>query len=311
MLAHLEIKPAHVIVDDLLAAGVLALSGKPKIGKSWLVLALAMAVANGRPFLGHNVKRGRALLLALEDNQRRMKSRVDKLTAGGTVMSPRFDYALEAPHSKEGLEEWLAEQVEKKGYTLIVVDTLAKVRPRGKQSEGAWQADYEAFEGLKKLADKHNVAVVVTMHNRKGVPGLLDAQDMVATTGGTMAGCDGYWVLEKTGQTTEDEKPIFKMTMEHRDLEGAELALTFDRGKAEWEVKGRWGAVALGTAQQAVLRAIEEAGEEGAGLMDIARAASMTKNSVNQALIKLRARGAISTKRGLNMFTKADEDFTD
>ena len=68
--------PVEWVIEGLLPAGCYLLGGKPKLGKSWLVLALQLAVSQGRDFLGHKVKSGRCLYLALEDSDRRMQSRI-------------------------------------------------------------------------------------------------------------------------------------------------------------------------------------------------------------------------------------------
>jgi len=48
--------------------GLSSLSGRPKLGKSWLVLQLAHAVGTGGRFLGMLVDKGKALVIALEDS---------------------------------------------------------------------------------------------------------------------------------------------------------------------------------------------------------------------------------------------------
>jgi len=53
-------------------------AGKPKLGKSWMVLDLAVAVATGSEVMGSiPVDPGEAIYLALEDNHCRLKSRLE------------------------------------------------------------------------------------------------------------------------------------------------------------------------------------------------------------------------------------------
>ncbi len=42
------------LVDGLVPEGVNMISGAPKVGKSWLMLDLALSIASGEPFLGQN-----------------------------------------------------------------------------------------------------------------------------------------------------------------------------------------------------------------------------------------------------------------
>src|SRR5437899_415632 len=59
-------KRPSVVDDLLLEAGLSMIAGKPKSGKSTLARQLAVAVANGHTFLGHDTKQGRVLYLSLE-----------------------------------------------------------------------------------------------------------------------------------------------------------------------------------------------------------------------------------------------------
>src|SRR5262249_9809830 len=56
----------------LIPAGLTMLAGRPKVGKSWLSMQLALAVATGGMTLGQGVEIGRVLYLALEDSERRL-----------------------------------------------------------------------------------------------------------------------------------------------------------------------------------------------------------------------------------------------
>lgn len=61
------------VVPGYIAEGLTVLAGRPKLGKSWLALDLAIAVATGGAALGSTkVGQGDVLYLALEDNERRL-----------------------------------------------------------------------------------------------------------------------------------------------------------------------------------------------------------------------------------------------
>jgi hypothetical protein len=48
-----EFAPIHYVVPGYLAEGCTLLAGRPKLGKSWLVLDIALAVAHGGECLGN------------------------------------------------------------------------------------------------------------------------------------------------------------------------------------------------------------------------------------------------------------------
>ena len=70
--------PVSWVVRDLVPEGLTLLAGKPKLGKSWLALQMGLGVATGREVLGRPVEQGTVLYAAMEDNYRRLKSRLGK-----------------------------------------------------------------------------------------------------------------------------------------------------------------------------------------------------------------------------------------
>jgi RecA-family ATPase len=72
--------PLKYLVPGILAPGATALSANPKFGKSWFALDIAVAVSRGGFTLGDKqCSQGAALYLALEDNERRLQRRLDKI----------------------------------------------------------------------------------------------------------------------------------------------------------------------------------------------------------------------------------------
>ena len=67
-------------VETLLPEGISMLGGAPKVGKSWMVLLLALQVAKGDPLWNLPTKQGTVLYLALEDSQSRLQDRLNRLT---------------------------------------------------------------------------------------------------------------------------------------------------------------------------------------------------------------------------------------
>src|SRR5262249_58141949 len=73
-LVAMELPEPRWAVEGILPEGVTVLAGKPKLGKSWLALNVALAVAGGGVALGAvRVEGGLVLYLALEDTRRRLQ----------------------------------------------------------------------------------------------------------------------------------------------------------------------------------------------------------------------------------------------
>ena len=86
--------PIKWIVPDILPEGLTLLAGKPKLGKSWLALDIAVAVASGGSVLGRECEPGPVLCLALEDNQRRLQRRLQRV-AGSTSWPRDLEFHTE------------------------------------------------------------------------------------------------------------------------------------------------------------------------------------------------------------------------
>ena len=60
-LQGMEFPPINWVVPGVLPEGLTILAGKPKLGKSWLALDMALAVAGGGSVLGRECAPGAAL----------------------------------------------------------------------------------------------------------------------------------------------------------------------------------------------------------------------------------------------------------
>jgi hypothetical protein len=75
-----DFPPLVWLVPRFIAQGQLVLlGGRPKGGKSWLVLQLVQCIDTGQPFLGKETKMAKALYIALEDGERRVYQRCQLL----------------------------------------------------------------------------------------------------------------------------------------------------------------------------------------------------------------------------------------
>ncbi len=141
------------IVPGFITEGVTLIGGKPKIGKSWMMLGMAIAVANGGKALDKvDCTSGDVLYLALEDSPRRLRMRLKKLLSGNPE-PPMLVLTCDWPRLDEGgldrLREWLDERP---SMRMVIVDTLAMVRGRISDGDDRYASDYGAIAGLHKLA---------------------------------------------------------------------------------------------------------------------------------------------------------------
>lgn len=221
------------IVDRLLSVGLNILASPPKYGKSWMVLALCLAVASGGRFLGYTTNQCGCLYLALEDSQRRLKTRMNKLLAGKTAPAG-FHFATMANPIDGGLFDELGDFLKMHPDTgLIVVDTLQRVRGASHGKEGAYAADYREVGALKAFADQHNVALLLVHHLRK-MKDDGDPFNMISGTNGIMGAADTTMVLTK--EKRGDSNATFSVV--GRDVESSDTVLRFNKDTCYWENLG-------------------------------------------------------------------------
>jgi hypothetical protein len=151
--------------------GLVVLAGDPKAGKSTLVCALALAVAQGRPFLGYPVKQTGVLILALEEHPRDVRRRLERLGARpGDRLAVHVGPVGRDPETRAAIARYIAEQ----GIGLVVVDTLTRFWSVEDENDNAQVA--RALEPLIELAHETNACILLVHHTRKnpgegGTPG--------------------------------------------------------------------------------------------------------------------------------------------
>ena len=291
--AELQIKqfaPVRWVVPDLIPQGLTILAGAPKLGKSWLVLDIALAVAQGGPTLGdRQCPEGRVLYCALEDGERRLQERMAKICPDDRWPA-NLGFTTEMPNLAEGgiefLRDWAA-KAEKP--SLIIVDTFAKVRPTKKRDETQYDADYGAAGMLKRLADEIGVGVIMVHHTRK--LGADDPFDTVSGTNGLTGAADTILVLKREGGGAT-------LYGRGRDIEEAELALRFERAFCRWRLLGAADEVRASPERRAVLDALRCSGAPMT-IADVAAATGHPGEATKKLLFRMFEAGELQRpKRG-------------
>lgn len=243
-----EFAPIRWLIPGLLPEGLMLLAARPKVGKSWLALDVAIACATGGQVLGRPVERGDALYLGLEDSDRRMHSRLSKLGASGAGLGGLF-YATEWPRGAEGaaaIREWIDAHPNAR---LVVVDVFVKLRAAAEGRETAYGVDYADVSMLKPPA---GVTVLLVHHTRKALSD--DPIDDISGTLGIGGAADGALVLKRARGEDEAELHVVGRDLEE---EGA-FAVRFDRPSCRWQWVGEAWKVRISGERRAVLDALAD-----------------------------------------------------
>ena len=193
-----ESKPA--IIDGLLYPGTYLFVGPPKVGKSFLMAQIAYHVSMGLPLWENTVRQGTVLYLALEDDYRRLQSRLYRMF--GTEGTEKLHFAICVKQLGQGLNTQLERFVtEHPDTNLIIIDTLQRIRETG-SDKYSYASDYELMKELKRLSDQRGICLLLVHHTRKQPA--EDKFDMISGTNGLLGASDGAFLLQKEKRTGDE-----------------------------------------------------------------------------------------------------------
>ena len=212
-------------VDGIFPQGCILFAGRPKLGKSWFMLQLALDLASGGKALGHiPVKQCDVLYLALEDTRRRLQSRVKRLL-GDKAFPEGLSFSTNWANLDNGGAEELEDYLEHHPETrMVIIDTFRKIKSRK-------NGDFESLSRLGEIAQRYDLCLLIVHHTRKA--DAADAFDTVSGSTETSSLADAMLVLKRTRCSSYAE-----LFITGRDIEEAKKALRFDKEKLSWELLG-------------------------------------------------------------------------
>ena len=207
------LRPPDFVVDSLLSQGLHILAGSPKVGKSWLVLWLAVMVAKGEPVWDMATRQGHTLYLCLEDSALRIQNRLFEITEDAPES---VHFCTECAPIGQGLEEQIKTfSMEHPGTVLVIIDTLQMARPI---HDATYANDYRDMSVLKRLADRLGLAILLIHHLRKE-----KAEDVFHRISGTTAisGAvdSNFTLVEKRRGSGRAKLTCIGRDIEYRELE--------------------------------------------------------------------------------------------
>jgi hypothetical protein len=236
--------PLKWAVQDILPEGSYLLTARPKVGKSWLALQICLAVAFGGSIFGKNVVKGKAVYLALEDNQRRLQDRLYQLRPQGYATPDLILHTEWLKFDKGGVET-LIELIEKEQPKLIVIDTFAKVRPN-MGNKNVYESDYKALEPITKVANQYRCTILIVHHNRKGKPE-TDPLEQVSGSLGLSGAVDGVLVID--GNRSDK---MYTLSLIGRDIPNDDDLAIARQSNGEWHLLGQAKAVFISSERKEI-----------------------------------------------------------
>jgi len=182
--------PTWWIKGVLPAEGLALVVGQPGSGKSFVVLDIAAAIAQGKPWNGRKSKRGRVVIVAAEGAagfSKRLRA-----YGRGDFMAPEagWDDGLGildgSPHllRPEHVDAVVAAAEISGGADVVVIDTLAAVTPG--VDENSSEGMGAAIDAAKRLGERLAALVILVHHlgkdaarGARGWSGITGAADMI------------------------------------------------------------------------------------------------------------------------------------
>ena len=224
-----EYPPIEQIVEGMLTPGLWFLAAKPKLGKSFLTMQLAHAVATGAEFLGRKTTTGSVLFVALEDNARRINSRAKMM---GLDKCDKFLLTFTSPKLMDGLEEQLIQKAKELGdCKLIIIDTFIRAKSSRKKIGGNDSYEEASFliDKFQRMLIDQDVCCISNTHDKKEKESKNDDKVNRMTGSAAYQGQDGTWRLDRK-RGGDGVYANTEFTIVARDLPEQEYEIKLNQG---------------------------------------------------------------------------------
>jgi len=278
--------PTHFFVDKLLVPGLTVLAGKPKRGKSLLALSLAVAIAKGFAVFGElKTTKSGVLYLGLEDGWNRLQDRLRWMKRN--TIPRRLDLGIHLNRLDMGgyekLEKYLTDRP---AYRIIIIDTLAQVRPPIRKPSLMYQEDTSLARKLRGIARKFKAAIIVVHHcSKKEFSG--DVTSPVLGSTGFTAGADTVMLWDREHGC---DQGILRVA--GRDVEDAEWTLNCNVRKGKWRIISYGDSRDLSTTQATIFSVLKKANRL-LGPQVIAQKGKLSYGSTRVILRKMKDAGLL------------------
>jgi len=296
-----ELPPLEEIIPRILPEGLTVLSGKPKTGKSYLVMEWALAIAQGGYAMGDPEKKlkckpGSVLYLALEGNERLLKERLRLLGRHferETAAVTNLEIALRAKVLDKGgyeqIENWIETHPDAR---LAIIDTYQKVKPMKRGNTDDYDAAVETLGRLQEIANEKHISILIVHHNTKAKTD--DDFDAILGTTGIRATTDTNIVLNRTRGGDDSEITVLSIESRQGIPEGRYAYRFNEEDTPVIQLLGDADEYSLSRERAEILEVLKE--EPALTPSQIADA--LGKKNVTPLLQKMRKAGQVISKKG-------------
>lgn len=179
------LRPA--IIDGILrASSIMLLSGPSKLGKTFSLIELGLALASGRKWLGHSCRQSTVLFVDMEvsedESSHRIQAVKDKLRIPSESISDRFIYLNCRGYdlSLDDITDLVKAEYNKNPFDVVILDPIYKLLTGDENSAGDVRA---VFSKLDTICRDCSCSLVFSHHHSKGSQGGKSAMDRNSGSG--------------------------------------------------------------------------------------------------------------------------------
>ena len=216
-MAHPPQEPAPLVTGVFGVGEGIIWGGQPNVGKTWIALDLALAVATGTPFLHHfEVPQSHPVLMIDEEgsqwnNYRRFEMMLEGRRVGSTIDIPIHvsigrGVRLDTPQGITIMQRML----ERYRPKLVIMDSLVRMHG-GDENSSRSMADF--FHLTKQIMTTYETSILFTHHVRKPSLESNDPGDLIRGSTDIRGWPDVIHVF----QATEDSTEITAHTVKQRN----------------------------------------------------------------------------------------------
>lgn len=288
------------LINDLVPeGGITVLSGDPGSYKTWVVLHMAISIANGQPVFGRFTSlRKNVLVVDEEDPRSLIKDRLRMMSCDQKSAL----YFLIHKGIKVDVDFGLSDiegAITRQNVGVVFIDSLIRIHSGNENDSKDIAA---VFEKLRSLTSK-GVTVIVTHHNRKAPIGSSYDRQPLRGSGDILAAVDCNLSIKKKDENVlKISQPKLRIAREIQSFlvgvtaTSENLSLTFkefDDSKPEERVSKKQEAIELIEPLLA-----EQGNVERSALVEAIKIKGVGVNAIDDAIHELEAEGKVVAAKG-------------
>jgi uncharacterized membrane protein YgcG len=194
---------------------------------------------------------------------------------------PKFDQG--------GIEKLIA-LIERHQPVIVVIDTLAKVRPSMGRNSSVYESDYGCLAPITEVANKYRTTILIVTHNRKGKSD-VDPLEQISGSLGLSGSVDGALVID--GNRSDKH---YTLSLIGRDIPDDDDLAIQRASNGEWQLLGQAKHVFVSTERQAI-RDLLLLHPSGLAPKDIAAQLAKKQPAVRKLLSSMVADGQVNVNK--------------